>query len=124
MAYRSNQKDTSKTTMLVISMGFLVIYLVFSWDWAVWVSLGAGITGIVSLWLSQKVEWLWMKLAKVLSFIVPNILLSLVFFLILFPLALLSRLFNKDPLMLSPKYKSYFIEINREMEKSSFGKTW
>jgi hypothetical protein len=124
MAYRSNQKDTSKTTMLVISMGFLVIYLVFSWDWAVWVSLGAGITGIVSLWLSQKVEWLWMKLAKVLSFIVPNILLSLVFFLILFPLALLSKLFNKDPLMLSPKYKSYFIEINREMEKSSFGKTW
>jgi hypothetical protein len=124
MEYKSKQKETSKTTMLVISMGFLIFYLVFSWDWAVWVSLGAGITGIVSLWLSQKIEWLWMKLAKVLSFIIPNILLSMVFFLILFPLALLSRLFHKDPLMLSPKYKSYFVEINREMEKSSFNKTW
>jgi hypothetical protein len=118
------QNNTSKATMLVISMGFLALHLIFKWDWAVWVSLGAGVTGIISARLSQMIEWLWMKLAKILSYIIPNILLSIVFFLILFPLALLSRLFNKDPLMLSPKYKSYFVEINREMEKSSFGKTW
>ena len=124
MEYKAKQKETSKTTMLVISMGFLAIYLIFSWNWAVWVSLGAGITGIISERLSKRIEWLWMKLAKVLSYIIPNILLTLVFFLILFPLALLSRLFNKDPLMLSPKYKTYFIEINQEMEKSSFNKTW
>ncbi|MBL7742091.1 MAG: hypothetical protein JNN00_01330 [Chitinophagaceae bacterium] len=118
------KKDTSRTTILVISMGFLVMYLVFGWKWAVYVSLATGITGATSAYLSQKIEWAWMQLARVLSYIVPNILLSLIFFLILFPAALINRLFTKDPLMLSGKYKTYFIDVNRKMDKKAFEKTW
>jgi len=40
------------------------------------------------------------------------------------PLSLLSKLFRKDPLMLSKKYKSYFIDINKEISKESFEKIW
>lgn len=65
-----------------------------------------------------------MKLAKILGYIIPNILLSLVFFLFLLPISLISKLFTKDPLMLSDKYKTYFIEINKEVEKESFEKIW
>ena len=116
--------DTSKSTILIISMGFLILYLIFSWQWTLFVSLIVGITGILSTYLSKKIEWIWMKLAKLLEYIIPNILMSLVFFLVLFPISLLSRLFSKDPLMLSKKYKTYFIDINRDMEKSSFEKIW
>jgi len=117
--------DTSKSTILVISMGFLVIYLVFGWKWAIYTALGVGVIGIASTYISQKIEWAWMKLAKVLGYIVPNIILSIVFFIFLFPIAVLARLFgNKDPLMLSRKYKSYFIDINAQMDKKSFEKTW
>jgi len=116
--------DTSKLTILVISMGFLMLYLVFAWQWAVVVSLIVGVTGIVSSYLSKKIELVWMKIAKVLEYIVPNILLSIVFFFVLFPISLLFKLFNKDPLMLSEKYKTYFIDINKEMDKKSFEKTW
>jgi len=110
--------------MLVIAMGFLLIYLSTHLKWAIYVSLGAGLIGIVSTYLSQKVEWAWMKLALVLGYIVPNILLSIVFFVFLFPLAVISRIFNKDPLMLSDKYSTYFVEVNREMDKASFEKMW
>jgi hypothetical protein len=116
--------DTSRTTILVISMGFLAIYLIFGFDWAVYVSLGVGILGIASSWISQKIEWAWMKLAKVLGYIVPNILLSIVFFVFLFPLALIQRLFTKDPLMLRNKYQTYFIEVNKQMDKKEFEKIW
>jgi hypothetical protein len=116
--------DKSKSTLLIISMGFLFLYLVFSWRWAVIVSFVVGVVGIASPFLSRKIEWVWMKLAHLLSFIVPNILLTLAFFLFLYPLSLLSRLFRKDPLMLSKKYKTYFIDINKEMPKESFEKIW
>ena len=118
------KKDNSKSTMLVISMGFLVLHLVYSWQWAVIVSLVVGIVGVVSPLLSRKIEWAWMKLAQVLGYIVPNILLSVVFFLFLFPISLLSRLFTKDPLMLSKNNETYFIDINKEMDKKDIEKTW
>jgi hypothetical protein len=118
------KSEKSVTTMLVISMGFLVIYLGAHFKWAIYVSLGAGLVGIISGFLSRKIEWLWMKLALVLGYIVPNILLSVVFFVFLFPIALLSRVFKKDPLMLSSKYNTYFVEVNKEMEKNSFEKMW
>lgn len=118
------KKDTSKSTILVISMGFLVLHLAFSWYWAVIVSLIVGIIGIVSSYLSSKIEWAWMKLSQLLGYIIPNILLSIVFFLFLFPIALLSKLFTKDMLMVSSKYDSYFIDVNKEMNKKSFKKMW
>ena len=116
--------DTSKSTILIISMGFLMLYLVFTWQWAVIVSLIVGAVGIISSYLSKKIEWGWMKLAKIMGYIIPNILLSIVFFLFLFPISLLSKLFRKDTLMLSEKYKTYFIDINKEMDKQSFEKIW
>ncbi len=122
---RGNVKiDTSKSTILIISMGFLILYLAFSWQWAVIVSLTIGVIGIISSNLSIKIEWGWMKIAKFMGYIIPNILLTIVFFLILFPISLLSKLFIKDSLKLSKKYKTYFIDINREMDKESFEKMW
>lgn len=117
-------KDTSKSTILIISMGFLVLYLVFSWQWAVYVSLIIGLTGILSAWLSRKIEWMWMKLADLLGYILPNVLLAVLFFFILFPISLLYKLFHKDPLMLSRKHKSYFINVDKSPDKKSFEKPW
>ena len=111
--------DTSKSTILVISMGFLILYLVFAWQWAVLVSLIVGVVGVLSSYLSKKIEWVWMKIAQLLGYIIPNILLTLMFFLFLYPIALLSKLFSKDPLMLSNKYETYFIDINKEGYKQT-----
>jgi hypothetical protein len=117
-------KDSSKSTMLVISMGFLVLYLVKAWHWAVIVSLSAGIIGILSPFLSRKIEWAWMKLGRLLGYIVPNILLGIVFYLILFPISLLARLSRKDPLMLSKDQGSYFVDVEKETDRKDFEKIW
>jgi hypothetical protein len=105
-------------------MGFLTIYLVFAWQWAVIISLIVGVVGILSSFLSKKIEFVWMKLARLLGYIIPNILLSIVFFLFLFPMSLLSRLFRKDPLMLSREYRTYFIDVKGEVDKKSLEKMW
>jgi len=116
--------DTSKSTILIISMGFLVLHLLFGWQWAVILSLLTGLVGIISSAVSKKIEWAWMKLARILSHIIPSILLGVVFYLFLFPISLISKLFTKDPLMLSMKYNSYFVNIEKEFEKKSMEKLW
>lgn len=117
--------NTSKSTILIISMGFLILYLVFSWQWAIIVSLIVGVIGIMSTFLSKKIEWGWMKLAQFLGYIIPNILLGIVFFLFLFPISVLSRLFGeKDPLHLKNKLDSTFITPDKHFTKGSFEKTW
>lgn len=118
------KKDTSKSTILVISMGFLVLYLAFLLKWMLLVSLCVGLIGVSSTYLSEKIEWVWMKLAKVLGYIMPNIILSILFFLVLFPISLLAKLSKKDPLMLSSKHKSYFVDVKKEMDKNYFEKIW
>jgi ABC-type dipeptide/oligopeptide/nickel transport system permease subunit len=111
--------------MLTISVGFTVLYLSTNWNWAILVSLLIGLIGIFSPYLSNKVSFLWMRLARSLSLIFPVILLSLIYLLLLFPIALLSRIFGEnDPLGLKNRRDSTFKSNKREFNKSSFEKTW
>ena len=116
--------EKSKSTVLVISMGFLILHLIFLWQWAVYVSLVVGAAGIISSYLSRIIEKAWMMLAKVLSYIIPSILLGIVYYLFLFPISLISKLFTKDPLMLSKRYNTYFVNIDKEFDKENFKKIW
>jgi hypothetical protein len=118
------KKDKSKSALLVISMGFLFLFLVFKWKWAVYTSFGTGVIGLISERLSSIIEKGWMKMSDLLGKIVPSILLGLVFYLFLFPLSLLSKLFTKDPLMLSSRYKTYYTEVKEKVTKKSFENTW
>lgn len=112
-------------TVLTITVGFLVIFLVNHQSWAIITALGIGIAGVFSPFLSRKIDFLWMKLAWVLSLIMPNIILTIVFFLILFPIAALSRLFGKkDPLQLKNSKDSTFSICHKEFKKESFEKPW
>ena len=112
-------------TILTISVGFLVVFLATEWKWAIYISLIIGLIGMFSPFLSKKVDFLWMKLAWVLSLIVPKVLLSLIFYLFLFPIAALSKLFGaKDPLMLKNSNESTFRTEEKVFEKSTFEKMW
>lgn len=113
----------SKSTVLVISMGFLLIHLLSGYQPFLYLSFSVGIMGL-SDFLSRWIHTLWMGLAKLLSFIVPNILLTLVFYLILLPFALLFRMLNKDPLRLSSEHETYWVEEKGELDPESFKKPW
>jgi len=121
---RSNNSNPVKTT-LIISVGFILVYLFSKGDWAIYTSLIIGFVGIFSTYLSKKIHFLWMKLAWLLSLIIPNIVLGIIFFLFLLPISILSKLFRKkDPLQLKNTTDSVFIDVNKNFEKSCFEKTW
>lgn len=112
-------------TVLAISVGFMVIFLITNWKWAILVSLIIGLIGLFSIFLSKKIDFLWMKLSWLLSLIIPNIILGIVFYLILFPISIFSKLFRKkDPLILSNKLNSTFTVTNKSFDKKSFENPW
>lgn len=117
-------KTNPTQTVLTITVGLIVIYLITEVRWILLTSLVLGLIGIFSPFLSKKIDFLWMKLAWVLSLIVPNILLSAVFYLFLFPIALLSRISKKDEMMLKKQEKSLFRNRNQTFDKAYFEKTW
>lgn len=121
----SKKKLTPSKTVLTIVIGFLVIYLLGHFTWALWIAISVGVLGVLSSYLALKIQEAWMGLSKVLGYFIPTILLFIIFFIILFPIALLSRIFGeKDPLQLKKTDKSLFKTVNKTFTKDTFEKTW
>ncbi|MGC1632639.1 MAG: hypothetical protein WA749_11065, partial [Gelidibacter sp.] len=65
------------------------------------------------------------KTTYIIGQIVQKVTLTIVFFLILTPLALLSKIFGKkDIIMLKNNYDSTFLDRDEKIEKSYFNKLW
>lgn len=112
-------------TILVLVLASVLAY--FIWANALFLWSGLGI-GTLSLLIPASARWIhigWMKLAEVLGYINNRILLGLIFFLLLTPIALLRRLFHKDPMQLQrPKGGSLFHERNHQFEAKDLEHPW
>lgn len=75
--------------------------------------------------VAQVVTCWWFRFSALLSAISNRVILTLVFFLILTPIALLYRLFNKDPLHLKAgTADSFYTERNHTYSKVDMEKLW
>ncbi len=110
--------------ILVMVLGFLALYFIFGGIWWLRVALGIGIVSLVFPFLGSWIVKGWFKLAEGLGWVNSRILLSIIFFLILTPIALLSRVFNKNSLKLKDDTDSVFKEINKTYTKKDLEKMW
>jgi hypothetical protein len=112
-------------SIIIISVGFVIAFLLTKWDGFLAIAVIMGLIGFFSNYLSKKIVFVWMKLAWLLSLIIPPFFLGIIFYLFLFPIAILSRLFGeKDPLRLKNKGTSFFVAVEKEFDKASFEKPW
>lgn len=82
------------TSLLVIALGFAVFFLLFKKEWIL-IPVGISTIGFIIGPVGEYIHLGWMLLAKVLGYINSRILLSIIFFVILTPIALLMRLLGK-----------------------------
>jgi hypothetical protein len=122
----TDQKKTEPVkTVLVITLGMMIVYMATGWRPALNIAMIVGLGGFLSSYLAEKIDYVWMQLARILGLIIPNILLSAIFYLFLTPLAWLSRMAgNRNPLTLKNTGKTMFKEHNRVFDKTSFEKPW
>lgn len=112
-------------TILVIVIGFFALAWIFDLDW-----LGkvAFILGAVSIFIpaaAKAIEWGWLKFALAMGWLNSRILLSIVYFVFLMPIAWLAKFFTKDPLMLKAKHaSSLYVTRNHQYTKKDLENIW
>ena len=98
------KREKTIETMLVITVGMLVLHFVFKEktgeSYFLTASLIFGLIGVFSNFLSEQVSWVWGKIAHILGTFNSYVLLSIVFFIFLTPVAFLYKLTRKDTLRL------------------------
>lgn len=118
-------KSNPASTVLIITLGIAIIFLKYRIDWILYLSIGIGVLGFLSSTFAKVLERLWFKLAAVLSKIVPTILLSILFYFFLFPLALLSRVFGaKNNLLLKKPKLGSWKTSERNFDTGYFERMW
>ena len=100
-------------TILVIVTGLLALAWIFNLPLLGKVALGIGAISIFVPAAAKAIEWAWFKIALALGWVNSRILLSIIYFVFLMPLAWLSRLFTKDPLALK-KGKRATLYVTRD----------
>jgi hypothetical protein len=108
---------------LVIVTGGVVLYWFSRWEgW--WLPAGRN-SDVKTPRLGGWISMLWMKLALLLGKVIPVVLLALVYFLFLFPVAMLARLFRGDPLRLKiPGEQSFWIKREHFYTAGDLEKPW
>lgn len=93
-------------TILVIVTGLLAIGWIFDIPILAKIAVVIGALSIFIPPAARAIEWMWFKIALALGWVNSRILLSIIYFVFLMPIAWLSKLFTKDPLALKKNKRS------------------
>ena len=112
-------------TISTIVFGFLLLNILIQSDTLTYFIIILLALSVISRRIVKIIDGAWFKLAFYLSKIIPNILLSLIFFFLLTPLSFLSKFFNSSSdFKTVNKNSTVFIIKNKRFDKKSFEKTW
>lgn len=121
---KRNSTDFIKTSFIIV-ISLITIYTFVNYEWMLYVAIIIGVGSVISSKMCEFIDYLWMKLAKFLSFIVPNILLIILFYCFLFPLSVISKIFGyKNNISLINDRASFWLDKKTDITKISFEKIW
>lgn len=110
-------------SLLVIVVGFLLFYLAFRKEWML-IPVGLCFIGFFISHLGDYIHIAWMQLAKLLGYINSRILLLLVFFTVLTPIAFLRKFFGKKNDADKNSLNSYFQNRNQVFQALDLRNPW
>jgi len=118
-------KQEATLTSLTVVVGLFGVYLYANSLLLAQIIFGLGLVLVLFSSARDVLHSFWMFLTKILGYVMPNILLSLVFFLVVTPLGLFTRLIKvKSLLTLKNDQSSFFVKTTGEFSKKSFEQPW
>ncbi len=121
---KSKYKVQYRETLLVIVLGFSVLYLVFDRNWMLYTALGLGITGMLSAPLNRWIHVAWFFIGEKIGFVVSKVLLGTIFFVVLIPMSMLAKLFRKDIMNLKSSSGSAYHQRDHLYEPADLDNMW
>lgn len=121
-----SESDKSKAQLVIVT-GLVVFYFIFGSKYP-YLLMAAAAIGVLSIFIPAAGDLIvkgWYKLAEIMGAINGRILLSLVFFVILFPVALLAKMGKKNPLTLKRESKkSVFVDRSHKYTAKDMEQVW
>ena len=120
-------KETNQAqTILSIVVGFLALHYIFGGIYFLPAALIIGVLSLISDGFAHLISQAWAKFAMVLGRINGNILLTLVFFIFLTPVAFLMRIFKKGDALKLKKQNANTVYVTRDhtYTKSDLANIW
>ncbi|TNE59170.1 MAG: hypothetical protein EP344_09130 [Bacteroidetes bacterium] len=113
-------------TALVIVTGLLALYFWVGNPWLLYAALAIGVIGVFFPWLAGKVHAGWMLLAQALGWFNGRVLLSVVFYVFLTPIAFLAKRLGSAYFDLNRKGEgeSYYTDRDHTYESEDLENTW
>jgi len=122
------EKDTHKITqtLLVLALASVLIHVFFvEHTLFLYFAIVLIILALVPQFILGKlISSAWLKFGEAMSWVMSKIILGLLFYLFVFPLSSLYKLFNKDLLMLKKKKDSYYVIRNHLFTKKDIQNPW
>ena len=118
-------KDDPSTpkTQLVIVTGLLVLAAVFDNEDIAYAALAVGLLSFVPA-IGDRIVWAWYKLAEGLGWFNSRVLLSVVYYVFITPIAFIFRLVGNDPLLLKDTKGSMFNFKEHTYTKDDLENPW
>lgn len=104
--------------------GFLVIAALLDSEIPAYIALIIGLISLVIPAAGHGLVWGWYKIAEVMSRIVNPIVLGLMYYIFISPIALLFRMFGNDPLALKEQRGSLYDYHEKTYKKEDLEKPW
>lgn len=127
-------KNISKLTRIESTATIAAGLLVFHYFLAIrkgsdnlilfYIALAVLLVGLFVKPLGNFISYIWAKLAEGLGWFNSKVILSIAFYVVMTPFALLYRIFNKDSLMLKRRRDTYYISRNHEYSKKDLENIW
>ena len=117
-------KEKKLESVVIIAAGFIILFLVFKIKWFLLTALLVSILSVMSNFVLDKITWLWFKIAEILGWINSCILLGIIFFIFLSPLAFVMRLMNKGSIKFNKQEGSYYHERDHTYVNEDLENTW
>jgi len=118
------EKRKTAETFLIFAGVFVLIFLLKKRIIFLYISLGSVLIYFLIPPLAEKISILWLKFGRILGEINTKIVLFLVFYLILTPLAIIRKVFTVDFLELKKNKNTFWKERKESFEKEEMERMW
>lgn len=118
------KKEKYLETILTICTGLMVLFYLFGSKYLLAIAIVLGLIGLFIRKIAEWITWAWTKLSEGLGFISSKIILTTIFYVIVYPISLLYRMGHKDSLKLKNNYKSLFKDRNHNYSDQDLEHMW
>ena len=113
-----------RETLLVIVLGFSILFLVTERDWMLYVALGSGVAGMLSMKLNGWIHHGWLFIGEKMGWVMSKLILGALYIAILLPVSALARISRKEIMNLKSPEKSGFHRRDHQFKPEDLENMW